>query len=261
MNVSKISFRGSLILVLFAGLFMSGCQPKRTEVLSGMQRVEMEYADIDRSSLSPEQRFPYDYGSAALARMEDEVEFSSSVLLSKAKDALGTPYVRGGTSLNGFDCSGFVQWAYKNVGIVLPRTAREQASFGVPVETEDMMAGDIVTFRHPRRGYHTGIYVGDGKFIHSPRPRTNVRIASLDDPYFSKTFTGARRVAFSDEVDREIAQSLLEEYATSSQKVARGQKKAVTQKKSRQKRSAQAKKNTAKKQKSGLVSSKGKLGK
>lgn len=55
---------------------------------------------------------------------------------------------------------------------------------------EDMRAGDIVAFRHPRRGYHTGIYVGDGKFIHSPRRRSTVRITSLDDPYFSGTFLG-----------------------------------------------------------------------
>lgn len=51
-----------------------------------------------------------------------------------------------------------------------------------------------MAFRHPRRGYHTGIYVGEGKFIHSPRRRSSVKISSLDDPYFSKTFLGARRV-------------------------------------------------------------------
>ncbi len=236
-----------MVSVLCASMFISGCQPKRTDVLSGMQRVEMEYADIDRSSLSPAQRFSYDYGSAALARMEDEVAFSSSDLLSRVKDALGTPYVRGGTSLAGFDCSGFVQWAYKNVGISLPRTAREQSSFGVPIETEDMVAGDIVTFRHPRRGYHTGIYVGDGKFIHSPRPRKSVRIASLDDPYFSKTFTGARRVAFSGEVDSEVAQSLLEEYGKTPKSV-RVQKKTAAKKKQKQTASVRTKKQTGKKQ-------------
>ncbi|GHU97792.1 hypothetical protein AGMMS50248_03130 [Deltaproteobacteria bacterium] len=118
-------------------------------------------------------------------------------LLRKAQSAIGVPYVRGGITPSGFDCSGFVSWAYKSVGVALPRTAREQSGIGRQIgKTEDMRAGDIVAFHHPRRGYHTGIYVGDGKFIHSPHRRTSVRITSLDDPYFNKNFLGARRVSF-----------------------------------------------------------------
>ncbi|MDD4702604.1 MAG: NlpC/P60 family protein [Desulfovibrio sp.] len=120
---------------------------------------------------------------------------SGQQLLRKARSAIGTPYVRGGTTPDGFDCSGFVCWTYKSVGVKLPRTAREQSVIGQRItNVEDMRAGDIVAFRHPRRGYHTGIYVGDGKFIHSPRKRTKVRVNSLDDPYFKNTFLGARRV-------------------------------------------------------------------
>lgn len=116
-------------------------------------------------------------------------------LVTKAKSAIGTPYVYGGSAPGGFDCSGLVKWAYNSVGVTLPRTAREQSVVGEKVgKVEDMRAGDIVAFRHPKRGYHTGIYVGDGKFIHSPRRRTHVRINSLSDPYFSKTLLGARRV-------------------------------------------------------------------
>lgn len=116
-------------------------------------------------------------------------------LVRKAKSALGTPYVYGGDEPGGFDCSGLVKWAYNSVGVDLPRTAREQSVVGQKVrDVEDMRAGDIVAFRHPKRGYHTGIYVGDGKFIHSPRKRTRVRINSLSDPYFRQTLLGARRV-------------------------------------------------------------------
>lgn len=123
---------------------------------------------------------------------------SNAHLMRTAHSALGTPYVRGGVDPSGFDCSGFVQWTYKSVGVKLPRTAREQSVIGKRINNiEDMVAGDIVTFRHPKRGYHTGIYVGDGKFIHSPRKRTRVRINNLNDAYFSSTFTGARRVALS----------------------------------------------------------------
>lgn len=116
-------------------------------------------------------------------------------IISRARTMLGTPYVRGGRNPGGFDCSGLVQWAYRNEGIALPRTAREQSQVGTRImDVESMRAGDIVAFRHPRRGYHTGIYVGDGKFIHSPRRRDRVKISSLDDPYFRTTFLGARRI-------------------------------------------------------------------
>ncbi|MBQ7608273.1 MAG: C40 family peptidase [Desulfovibrionaceae bacterium] len=116
-------------------------------------------------------------------------------LLRAAESAIGTPYVLGGMAPGGFDCSGLVCWAYGNVGVRLPRTAREQSVVGSRVgRLEDMQAGDIVTFRHPKRGYHSGIYVGNGKFIHSPRTRSRVKINSLDDPYFRNTFLSARRI-------------------------------------------------------------------
>lgn len=164
---------------------------------------------------------------------------STGDLLLKARTALGTPYVRGGTSRNGgFDCSGFVQWSYNHVGIQLPRTAREQSQVGKLVRrVDDMQAGDIVAFRHPRRGYHTGIYVGDGKFIHSPRKRNVVRINSLDDPYFNTTFMGARRLNVSNEGDIEAAEKMLAAYASqppspkyTSSKSSRNKKKAVSNK-------------------------------
>jgi len=129
------------------------------------------------------------------AAFDSNQQESSQQLLRKARSAIGTPYVRGGTTPDGFDCSGFVCWTYKSVGVQLPRTAREQSVIGQRINNVDeMRAGDIVAFRHPRRGYHTGIYVGDGKFIHSPHKRTRVRINSLDDPYFKSTFLGARRI-------------------------------------------------------------------
>ena len=129
------------------------------------------------------------------AAFDSNQQEGSQQLLRKARSAIGTPYVRGGTTPDGFDCSGFVCWTYKSVGVQLPRTAREQSAIGQRItKVEDMRAGDVVAFRHPRRGYHTGIYVGDGKFIHSPRKRTKVRVNSLDDPYFKSTFLGARRI-------------------------------------------------------------------
>ena len=145
----------------------------------------------DPYSTQAEQRFRRSYEAA----FDNNEQQGSQQLLRKARSAIGTPYVPGGMSPGGFDCSGFVCWAYKSVGVNLPRTAREQSVVGKRINNvDDMQVGDIVAFRHPRRGYHTGIYVGDGKFIHSPHRRTTVRINSLDDPYFKGTFLGARRV-------------------------------------------------------------------
>jgi len=111
-----------------------------------------------------------------------------------AGTALGTPYVRGGTGMEGFDCSGFVQWTYRNMGIELPRTAREQSKAGWMVHMSDLRTGDIVTFRHPRRGWHSGIYMGDDQFVHSPNRRQRVRYSSMSDPYYRNNFVVARRV-------------------------------------------------------------------
>ncbi|MEG2139533.1 MAG: NlpC/P60 family protein [Bilophila sp.] len=213
MNATTSKTPVFLVFLLLAGLVVSGCSTRKTSI-SDSTAEGYGVERIDRESMTSAERFTYDYRSAALARMQedDSTPLSKEMLIKTAKTAIGTPYVPGGESTDGFDCSGFVQWAYKHVGVKLPRTAREQATAGTPVRKfEDMVAGDIVAFKHPRRGYHTGIYVGDGKFIHSPRKRTRVRINSLDDPYFSSTFLGARRIDVDDN-DLEAAQTLLAAY-------------------------------------------------
>ena len=162
-------------------------------------------------------------------------------IISRARTMIGMPYVRGGRNPGGFDCSGLVQWAYKNEGISLPRTAREQSQVGTRItDVEEMRAGDIVAFRHPRRGYHTGIYVGDGKFIHSPHRRDRVKISSLDDPYFRTTFLGARRVSADAEAALAQARSQLED-SSSERLVEYREEQAVRElRKSRQERAARA---------------------
>lgn len=169
-------------------------------------------------------------------------------IISRARTMIGMPYVRGGRNPGGFDCSGLVQWAYKNEGISLPRTAREQSQVGTRItDVDEMRAGDIVAFRHPRRGYHTGIYVGDGKFIHSPHRRDRVKISSLSDPYFRTTFLGARRVSADAEAAIARAQSQLEE--TSSERLVEyREEQAVRElRKSRQERAAREKVSKSKK--------------
>ena len=154
MNIPSIKIRAGLWLLLLTGLILAGCAPKQRAVDDSFA-FGNDYENLtgpDRSTMTPEERFAYDYRSAAVARMRDEgVPLSNVHLVERAKTAIGTPYVRGGTSMSGFDCSGFVQWAYKSVGVSLPRTAREQSVLGTPIDSDEMEAGDIVAFRHPRR--------------------------------------------------------------------------------------------------------------
>ncbi|RYF74605.1 MAG: peptidoglycan endopeptidase, partial [Comamonadaceae bacterium] len=118
-------------------------------------------------------------------------------LVSNALGFLGVPYRRGGTSADtGFDCSGFVRAMYtQTVGLLLPRRAEEQAAATLPIDRGDMKPGDLVFFNTMRRTFsHVGIYLGEGKFIHSPRSGAQVRVEDLSTSYWQRRFNGARRV-------------------------------------------------------------------
>ncbi|MEN9831175.1 MAG: Murein DD-endopeptidase MepH precursor [Pseudomonadota bacterium] len=121
----------------------------------------------------------------------------ASELVMQAMGLLGVPYKRGGTSEEkGFDCSGFVRYMYeKSVGLVLPRRAEEQAKVTEEISRSELKPGDLVFFNTLKRTFsHVGIYVGDGKFIHAPRPGKAVRVDDMREAYWQKRFNGARRV-------------------------------------------------------------------
>jgi cell wall-associated NlpC family hydrolase len=125
------------------------------------------------------------------------VSTKASALVVNALSFLGVPYRRGGTSADtGFDCSGFVRTVYEDaVGLVLPRVAAQQAAHTEKVARTDLKPGDLVFFNTMRRTFsHVGIYIGDGKFVHSPKPGAEVRIENLSMAYWKRRFTGARRV-------------------------------------------------------------------
>ena len=121
----------------------------------------------------------------------------ASELVMQAMGLLGVPYKRGGTSEEkGFDCSGFVRYMYeKSVGLVLPRRAEEQAKVTEEISRSELKPGDLVFFNTLKRTFsHVGIYVGEGKFIHSPRPSKAVRVDDMREAYWQQRFNGARRV-------------------------------------------------------------------
>lgn len=122
----------------------------------------------------------------------------ASDLVATTLGFLGVPYRRGGATLEtGFDCSGFVKSMFEQaMGLVLPRSAAQQAAATEKVESSELKPGDLVFFNTMRRTFsHVGIYVGNGKFIHSPKPGGEVRIEDMKASYWARRFDGARRVA------------------------------------------------------------------
>ena len=103
---------------------------------------------------------------------------------------LGVPYVWGGSSPRGFDCSGLVMYAFAAVGISLPHSSYAQFNMGTPVSIGQLQPGDLVFFSGAS---HVGIYIGGGQFIHAPHTGDVVKISSLSG-YYSSAFAGGRRI-------------------------------------------------------------------
>jgi peptidoglycan DL-endopeptidase CwlO len=104
---------------------------------------------------------------------------------------LGVPYVWGGSSPSGFDCSGFVMYVYAQVGVSLPHYTGAQWGYGVPVSRDQLEPGDLVFFDGLG---HVGIYIGGGSFIHAPQTGDVVKVSSLSDGWYAATYDGARRI-------------------------------------------------------------------
>jgi peptidoglycan DL-endopeptidase CwlO len=104
---------------------------------------------------------------------------------------LGTPYVYGGSSPGGFDCSGFVMYVYAQMGVSLPHYTGAQWGYGVSVSRDALQPGDLVFFDGLG---HVGIYIGGGQFIHAPHTGDVVKISSLSESWYAATYDGARRI-------------------------------------------------------------------
>lgn len=129
--------------------------------------------------------------------LRERVSAKTAELLVTSMGLLGIPYKRGGnTEDSGFDCSGFVRAVYeRTAGLILPRQAKDQATAGDSVDKRDLQPGDLVFFNTLRRTFsHVGIYMGEGKFIHSPKPGSQVRVDDMGKTYWQQRFDGARRV-------------------------------------------------------------------
>ncbi len=127
---------------------------------------------------------------------DDDWSRITSGVVEIAIESIGTPYVWGGTNANGFDCSGLIQYAYGEFGILLPRVSTAQMRAGSPVDLKMALLrpGDILGFSldDPNKTSHVGLYVGDDQFIHSSS--SGVRISNIVNPYWQEHLIAARRM-------------------------------------------------------------------
>ena len=133
-------------------------------------------------------------GITAVAPQSDTVVApppTHSNVVGIALSQLNVPYVWGGASPGGFDCSGLVMWSYAQVGVSLPHSSYAQYSYGVPVSYDQLQPGDLVFFDGLG---HVGIYIGSGEFVHAPHTGDVVRISSLSEAWYSGSYVGARRI-------------------------------------------------------------------
>ena len=140
------------------------------------------------------QPFPQVGGSGAALGWADPYRVTGTALSLR-----GVPYVWGGDSPDGFDCSGFTQYVYARHGIRLPRQAADQYQVGGRVDRDDVQAGDLVFFTTIASGAsHVGLALGDDRFVHAPSERGVVRVERLSGSYWSRRWVGARRVIGSE---------------------------------------------------------------
>ncbi|EHQ88750.1 NlpC/P60 family protein [Desulfosporosinus youngiae] len=159
----------------------------RIQQLIEQEKLEAAYAEQEKASGSVKQ------GSSSGVAGTVAVSGGAKQVLNYAAEFLGTKYVWGGTSPSGFDCSGYVQYVFRNNGITLSRTSEQQFNNGVSVKKSDLKPGDLVFFATYSSGAsHVGIYTGNNTMIHSSSG--GVSYDDMTNSYWSKRYLGARRV-------------------------------------------------------------------
>ncbi|MGG3821374.1 C40 family peptidase [Geobacillus thermodenitrificans] len=116
-------------------------------------------------------------------------------LIAEAKKLIGTPYRYGGTTLKGFDCSGFVYYTHKKVGVTLPRSSKEMYKKGKYVHKSNLKPGDLVFFNTSKQTKgvsHVAIYIGNNRVIHAVS--RGVKIDNLNSSYWKTKYVGAKRL-------------------------------------------------------------------
>ncbi len=172
--------------------------------INPITNVVYKESELLNQFLSTPLNVKYDNWSLSILNNPEYKGALFKLLAQIFKKLKNTPYVFGGNSPSfGLDCSSFTMYVYKKLGINLPRTARAQFNFGIPIDLNHLKVGDLVFFRtYARYPSHVGIYIGNGKFIHFSSMFHGLAISSLKDRYFKRRFIGARRVLSEKRVQR-----------------------------------------------------------
>ncbi len=188
--------------VINSGLNCTGEWVTKSEVHTKIKKVAAEKAEAARREAIARE-------NARLAAMGYSSKETSSKIISapatsgsgrgqaivnSAKKYLGVPYVWGGTSPRGFDCSGLVQYVCRQNGISVPRVAASQRGAGRYVSRANLQPGDLVFFGNGGRVTHVGIYIGNGNMIHAPQTGDVVKVSSINSSYRVRRYAGAVRV-------------------------------------------------------------------
>ncbi|KAF0993878.1 C40 family peptidase [Geobacillus sp. TFV-3] len=135
------------------------------------------------------------FSSFFVSTSNSDAAANKARLIIEAKKLVGTPYRYGGTTPKGFDCSGFVYYAHKKVGVTLPRTSREMYKRGTYVHKSELQPGDLVFFdtsKSTKGVSHVAIYIGNNQVIHAVS--RGVKIDNLNSSYWKTKYVGAKRL-------------------------------------------------------------------
>ena len=187
---SKLSERRQLLSSIQGEIKrMEQAEARRQAILAEQARARLA---ATRSEASQPQALQYSPPVADSSTPSVPVPSSQyGGVVGIAMQYLGTPYVWGGSSPGGFDCSGLVMFVYAQMGVSLPHHAADIYNYGVPVSRDQLQPGDLVFFDGLG---HMGIYIGGGQFIHAPHTGDVVKISSLSDSWYAATYVGAKRV-------------------------------------------------------------------
>ncbi|WP_219951344.1 C40 family peptidase [Dickeya zeae] len=167
----------------------------------GKAAVDEEDEVVATSSQGKSKKGKHDKAALTIsAAHQKRYQHAKLTAMNKLMSQIGKPYHWGGaTPYSGFDCSGLVYYAYKDVvKISIPRTANEMFHLrdAAPIKKSELESGDLVFFRITNRGAadHVGVYLGNGRFIQSPRSGSDIKISKLSEDYWQDHYVGARRV-------------------------------------------------------------------